>query len=445
MNSGNAMDSPLYINMEGSSADKSSNQCVVKSAPDSELPSSVVKSCDDQSKERIEDKLVVSVVGAVVDTLWSYHASASTIRGKLHIDMDNGDSLTLSFPGGCGDSQASLECSPTGSKRKAYLPRKISESTNASTSTRSSPDKSRDLMASMSNPEEKEHKALDLSVGNSGANSGLNTPLKQPQEQLSLQQQLMLQPWNILTIPNLELFAGALAKLAVASSMTSAATDHPSGCQEQPLEQKEDAAMENPSPPPAKRARTSGGDDDGGGGGSRRSTGSRANRRFTCNLCPALQFGSLLELEHHTQRTHGKYECHYCHAKFTQRSNLQRHALRHVGFKPFCCRLCERAYFRKDHLMRHMASQHPNISNASLFVDVRLTSAEALDFLRSHLDPQPAAATAETGSVAEQRRSGDQAEDTHLTSPAAASSSGVSSSDGINVDSHSSLLISPTA
>uniref|UniRef100_A0A0R3SC84 C2H2-type domain-containing protein n=1 Tax=Hymenolepis diminuta TaxID=6216 RepID=A0A0R3SC84_HYMDI len=81
-------------------------------------------------------------------------------------------------------------------------------------------------------------------------------------------------------------------------------------------------------------------------------------RLFRCNQCDDM-FYSLRDLENHTQETHGGYKCHLCKMAFTQRSNLQRHALKHVDFRPFECNLCGRAYYRKNHLMKHMQRIRP--------------------------------------------------------------------------------------
>ncbi|KAL5113122.1 hypothetical protein TcWFU_010505 [Taenia crassiceps] len=112
----------------------------------------------------------------------------------------------------------------------------------------------------------------------------------------------------------------------------------------------------------------------------RRFVGGR--RVFLCNQCSKIEFRSLQHLELHTLEVHGGYRCHVCHAKFTQRSNLQRHALKHVGFKPFQCRLCGHGYYRKDHLMRHMEVLHPNFP-ARENIDVYLTSSQSLDYLNN--------------------------------------------------------------
>ncbi|KAM3173368.1 hypothetical protein ACTXT7_012641 [Hymenolepis weldensis] len=103
-------------------------------------------------------------------------------------------------------------------------------------------------------------------------------------------------------------------------------------------------------------------------------------RQFRCNQCDDI-FNSLRNLESHTQETHGGYKCHLCKMPFTQRSNLQRHALKHVDFKPFECNLCERAYYRKDHLMRHMQKAHP-FQPVEENIRVKLRTSESLDYLR---------------------------------------------------------------
>lgn len=104
-----------------------------------------------------------------------------------------------------------------------------------------------------------------------------------------------------------------------------------------------------------------------------------SSRRFPCNQCRE-EFPSLHTLEEHTMCQHGTYRCHICKAQFTQRSNLQRHALKHVGFKPFECRVCSKAYYRKDHLMRHMEMGHPGYTPREN-ITVHLTSSESLDYL----------------------------------------------------------------
>ncbi|CAH8549568.1 unnamed protein product [Dicrocoelium dendriticum] len=124
-----------------------------------------------------------------------------------------------------------------------------------------------------------------------------------------------------------------------------------------------------------------------------------SNRRFPCNQCRE-EFPSLHTLEEHTMFRHGAYRCHICRAKFTQRSNLQRHALKHVGFKPFECRVCCKAYYRKDHLMRHMEMSHPGHAPREN-ITVHLTSSESLEFLNRSFPARTVADSASNGSVYE--------------------------------------------
>ncbi|VDO00422.1 unnamed protein product [Rodentolepis nana] len=111
-------------------------------------------------------------------------------------------------------------------------------------------------------------------------------------------------------------------------------------------------------------------------------------RQFRCNQCDGL-FNSLRDLECHTLVVHSGFRCHLCKKSFTQRSNLQRHALKHVDFKPFECILCEKAYYRKDHLMRHMQKTHP-FHPVGEGIRVKLRSSQSLDYLRQINEDYPA-------------------------------------------------------
>ena len=114
---------------------------------------------------------------------------------------------------------------------------------------------------------------------------------------------------------------------------------------------------------------------------------SSLNRRyaksFNCNQCKK-PFPSLSLLCEHTFAVHRAFRCTICGAQFTQRSNLQRHSLRHVGFKPFVCKVCDKAYYRKDHLVRHIELTHPGCDPRNNLT-VKLSSAECLDYLEQKL------------------------------------------------------------
>ncbi|KAH8859554.1 Zinc finger protein 510 [Schistosoma japonicum] len=105
----------------------------------------------------------------------------------------------------------------------------------------------------------------------------------------------------------------------------------------------------------------------------------RYAKSFICNQCRK-PFTSLNLLCEHTFAVHKAFRCTICGAQFTQRSNLQRHSLRHVGFKPFVCKICDKSYYRKDHLVRHIELTHPGCDPRTNLT-VKLSSAECLDYL----------------------------------------------------------------
>ena len=82
--------------------------------------------------------------------------------------------------------------------------------------------------------------------------------------------------------------------------------------------------------------------------------------QIKCNQCEDV-FDSMQELHAHTISVHGHYRCRQCNTKFTQRSNLLRHSLKHEGRKPFACTACAKCYYRRDHLQRHLNNLHPDI------------------------------------------------------------------------------------
>lgn len=132
------------------------------------------------------------------------------------------------------------------------------------------------------------------------------------------------------------------------------------------------------------------------------SSNRRYGKSFVCNQCK-LAFLSLNSLCEHTYSQHKSFRCNFCGAQFTQRSNLQRHSLRHVGFKPFVCGVCQKEYYRKDHLVRHIEVTHPG-NDAKKNIIVKLSSAECLDYLDAitQQNSQPIRNGAPTESVEKQ-------------------------------------------
>ncbi|KAM3181451.1 hypothetical protein ACTXT7_014361 [Hymenolepis weldensis] len=280
----------------------------------------------------------------------SFHLSDHTIlavEGSLTIEIPgevNPISLTFSNEGNPNiNSQKIL--SP--SKRKAFRPVKFTgqPSTNGSTISQISNQTSRSESCS---PSSLFDCALDLTISASVPSSIKETPVKQENTPVNVIMGLLHQ--NPIPTTSLSIFPS----MSTLPTMLSAT-------------QFESHSVTSS---PKKRRRL--------GGTCIRKTGEA--RQFRCNQCDDM-FYSLRDLENHTQETHGGYKCHLCKMAFTQRSNLQRHALKHVDFRPFECNLCGRAYYRKDHLMRHMQRTHP-LHPVEKNIQVKLRSSESLDYLR---------------------------------------------------------------
>lgn len=105
----------------------------------------------------------------------------------------------------------------------------------------------------------------------------------------------------------------------------------------------------------------------------------RGVKKFQCNQCN-VEFSSLDRLASHTTSAHETYRCMECMQTFTQRSNLQRHSLKHIGFKPFKCGVCDKGYYRKDHLVRHIEISHPG-SDPKSNTRALISSAKCLSFI----------------------------------------------------------------
>lgn len=110
---------------------------------------------------------------------------------------------------------------------------------------------------------------------------------------------------------------------------------------------------------------------------TRRKRGRRPSQ-YVCNLCNKT-FRKVCELNLHTKDTHDCYRCHICNAKFTQRSNLQRHEPIHSGERPYKCLRCPKDYLRADHLKRHMNRDHPGY-NPDCYALVLSSASESIEF-----------------------------------------------------------------
>ncbi|EUB63506.1 Zinc finger protein Gfi-1b [Echinococcus granulosus] len=302
-------------------------------------------------EEKLEDMLSSSIRRAISESLSMGNSVNVSIRGSLTISSEGRKPMTVTFTDGAVRFTTKTTATVTPSKRKAYHPVKYTGSTPSSNSSCSSTVNPPHL-SGCTTPSISEPCALDLSKGFSSVPSAQVTPLKLKQTPVAqsspFNSMALLQPGNLVNLYQTQqnVFGSAPTMLSTADQDSSEIVSGP-----------------------AKRRRS----------GSTNVRKSNSTRQFACNQCENV-FGSLQDLEEHTTSIHGAYRCHICSAKFTQRSNLQRHALKHVGFKPFECGLCERAYFRKDHLMRHMETTHPGVP-ARANIHVRLTSSESLDYL----------------------------------------------------------------
>ena len=293
--------------------------------------------------EKSEDILASAIRRAIACTVMETNRMRMSIRGSLSIRVDDQAPITLTFADDAASPTATKSVSATPSKRKAYLPVKYTALTPSSDSSSSS-------SSSSTSPSPSESYALDLSKGNSTAPSNEITPVKQDATPSSLL-------FNSVAILKQTGFFGSCRERQ--STLPSVPTT-PSQIHRSPGEI-------NSVPTKRRRINTS---------SVRKFTSARV---FSCNQCQD-EFNSLYDLEHHTISKHETYRCMCCRASFTQRSNLQRHSLKHVGFKPFECGICDKSYFRKDHLMRHMETSHPDVPPRES-IRILLTSSESLDYL----------------------------------------------------------------
>ncbi|VDL93319.1 unnamed protein product [Schistocephalus solidus] len=282
-------------------------------------------------------------------------------------------------------SSSSVTNSPIISKRKSYHPTKCSNTGGASTNVASSPTSvavSPPIVIPVTNregscytqasgstsPSTTDSGALDLSRAGSLSGSAPITPMKALSlgaDAISYHPFAMLPQTNLIELYQKQLLAQGFLGQQQPRVLPTSRTPP-----EQPT-----PTLQSPNKTIRRRGPSAAG-----------SVARRPNisRRFPCNQCRE-EFSSLHSLEEHTMGTHGTYRCHICRARFTQRSNLQRHALKHVGFKPFECRVCRKAYYRKDHLMRHMEMGHPGYSPREN-ITVHLTSSESLDYLNRNMN-----------------------------------------------------------
>lgn len=88
-------------------------------------------------------------------------------------------------------------------------------------------------------------------------------------------------------------------------------------------------------------------------------TGKR--KGYTCHICMK-EYVDLKSIRRHLLRIHNieppegmvLYECLECLEKFSDKSHLERHTLKHTGARPHICEKCNKGFSRKEHLTRHL-------------------------------------------------------------------------------------------
>lgn len=86
-------------------------------------------------------------------------------------------------------------------------------------------------------------------------------------------------------------------------------------------------------------------------------------KNHTCHIC-LKEYVDSKSIRRHLLRIHDilppegsvLYQCPECLMKFSDKSHLDRHMLKHTGIKQFACPKCNRPFGRKEHLTRHLAS-----------------------------------------------------------------------------------------
>lgn len=53
-----------------------------------------------------------------------------------------------------------------------------------------------------------------------------------------------------------------------------------------------------------------------------------------------------------------KFTCEHCDRKFFTKKDVRRHLVVHTGMRDFLCQFCPQRFGRKDHLVRHIKKSH---------------------------------------------------------------------------------------
>ena len=73
---------------------------------------------------------------------------------------------------------------------------------------------------------------------------------------------------------------------------------------------------------------------------------------FGCGNCSEV-FAQFEAYQRHCYLLHSRFACSYCTTSFANRRNLQRHARKHTGERPYECSECSLRFYRDDNLRKH--------------------------------------------------------------------------------------------
>nr|CAH7721229.1 unnamed protein product [Callosobruchus chinensis] len=89
---------------------------------------------------------------------------------------------------------------------------------------------------------------------------------------------------------------------------------------------------------------------------------------LTCQICFESSFATKEEILYHLKIHAGsrtvknpaekKFTCDYCDRKFFTKKDVRRHLVVHTGMRDFLCQFCPQRFGRKDHLVRHIKKSH---------------------------------------------------------------------------------------
>jgi len=84
------------------------------------------------------------------------------------------------------------------------------------------------------------------------------------------------------------------------------------------------------------------------------------DKPYKCSLCHATfsQSNSLQSHKRHAHSNRQPYDCRYCGKQFKGSQGLKHHVYTHTGAKPYSCRHCSDFFTRRDQLKAHLLKSH---------------------------------------------------------------------------------------